>query len=104
MSEKYISRSPAIAARVLGDEMMIMSATDSTLFSLNPVATCIWEAADGRTPLSEIVERRVCVDFDVDLQTAYDDAEQFVDALAQYGILKISDEPLAAPASSGDVP
>lgn len=58
MSEKCVSRSPAIAARRLGDEMLIMSAADSTLFSLNPVATCIWQAADGLTPLSEIVESR----------------------------------------------
>ncbi len=104
MSEKYISRSPAIAARLLGDEMMIMSATDSTLFSLNPVATCIWQSADGRTPLSEIVEQRVCAEFGVDAQTAYRDAEQFVDELAQHGILKVSSEPEAAAPSSGSLP
>jgi Coenzyme PQQ synthesis protein D (PqqD) len=97
MSEKYISRSPAIAARLLGDEMMIMSAGDSALFSLNPVASCIWQAADGRTPLSEIVERRVCAEFEVDHETAYRDAEEFVDALAQHGILKVSSEPEGAP-------
>ncbi len=34
---------------------MIMSTVDSTFFTLNPVATVIWQAADGRTPLSEIV-------------------------------------------------
>jgi Coenzyme PQQ synthesis protein D (PqqD) len=93
MSEKYISRSPAIAARLLGDEMMIMSATDSMLFSLNPVASCIWQAADGRTPLSEIVKGRVCTEFDVDAETAYRDAEEFVNRLAQHGILKVSSEP-----------
>ena len=55
MNSKYIARSSAIAARKLGDEMIIMSALNSTLFTLNPVATVIWQAADGRTPLSEIV-------------------------------------------------
>lgn len=94
MSEKYISRSAGIAARLLGGEMMIMSAVDSTLFTLNAVATCIWQAADGRTPLSEIVVRNVCAQFNVDLRTAYRDAEEFVEALAQQGILKISDQPL----------
>jgi Coenzyme PQQ synthesis protein D (PqqD) len=90
----YILRSPAIAARSLGDEMMIMSASDSTLFSLNSVASVIWEAADGRTPLSEIVRSRVCADFEVDPETAYRDAEEFVNSLAQHGILKISDVPI----------
>ena len=53
MTATYIARSSAIAARNLGGEMMIMSALDSTLFSLNPAATAIWEAADGRTSLEE---------------------------------------------------
>ena len=49
---------------MLGGEMMIMSAVDSTFFTLNPVATVIWQAADGRTQLSEIVEQQVCSEFE----------------------------------------
>jgi hypothetical protein len=51
MKQQYVGRSSAIAARRLGDEMMIMSST-STLFSLNPVASAIWHAADGETTLN----------------------------------------------------
>ena len=94
MSEKYIARSSQIAARMLGGEMMVMSAVDSTFFTLNEVATAIWQAADGRTPLTEIVARNVCDEFDVDLETARRDAQQFVDELSQHGILLISDQPL----------
>jgi Coenzyme PQQ synthesis protein D (PqqD) len=95
VSDKYITRSKAVAARVLGGEMMIMSAVDSKLFSLNDVATAIWEAADGRTPLSEIVEQRVCAEFDVPADVAYRDAEQLVEELATRGILSISNQPVA---------
>jgi len=42
MSPLYIARSTAVAARSLDGEMMIMSARDSTLFTLNPVGTAIW--------------------------------------------------------------
>jgi len=94
MSEKYIARSSQIAARMLGGEMMVMSAVDSTFFTLNEVATAIWQAADGRTPLTEIVARNVCDEFDVDLETARRDAQQFVDELSQHGILMVSDQPL----------
>ena len=94
MSEKYIARSSQIAARMLGGEMMVMSAVDSTFFTLNEVATAIWQAADGRTPLTEIVARNVCDEFDVDLETARRDAQQFVDELSQHGILMVSDHPL----------
>ncbi len=95
MSDKYIARSKAVAARVLGDEMMIMSAVDSRLFSLSDVATVIWEAADGRTPLSEIVAQRVCAKFDVSADVAYRDAEILVEELATRGILSISNQPVA---------
>ena len=53
MPETYITRSSAIAARMLAGEMMVMNSMDSTFFTLNEVATTIWQAADGRTPLRE---------------------------------------------------
>jgi hypothetical protein len=94
MSEKYIMRSSGIAARMLGGEMMIMSVKDSTFFTLDPVATAIWQAADGQTPLAEIVTKRICTEFDVNLETALEDAEQFAEELAAQGILLVSDQPL----------
>jgi hypothetical protein len=93
-SDKYIAKSSAIASRILADEMIIMSAADSTLFSLNPTATIIWEAADGKTPLSRIVEEKVCAEFDIGIEQAYADAEQLVNALAERGILVVSDKPI----------
>ena len=82
-SAKYIAKSSAIASRLLGGEMMIMSAIDSTFFTLNPVATVIWQAADGRTPLSDIVAHHVCAEFEVDPETAHRDVERFVEELSQ---------------------
>jgi hypothetical protein len=96
MADTFIARSPAIAARVLGGEMMIMSAADSTFFSLNEVATVIFQAADGQTPLTEIVEKKVCVEFAVEREEAQRDAEQFVADLSKHGILLVSDKPIPA--------
>ena len=72
---------------------------DSTFFTLNEVATAIWQAADGRTPLREIVRTRVCEEFDIDPDQAQADAEQFVNELSQHGILLVSDQPLASPST-----
>ncbi len=94
MSEKYIRRSSQIAARMLGGEMMIMSVKDSTFFTLDSVATAIWQAADGRSSLTEIVASKICSQFDVSLETAVRDAEVFVQELAGHGILQISDRPI----------
>jgi hypothetical protein len=99
MSERYIARSSAIAARMLGGEMMIMSAVDSTFFTLNEVATAIWQAADGCTPLSEIVADKICEEFEVDPGVAARDAEQFIDELSQHGILLVSNQPIPASSS-----
>jgi hypothetical protein len=94
MTEKYIAKSSAIASRLLGGEMMIMSALDSTFFTLNPVATVIWQAADGRTPLSDIVTHRVCAEFEVDPEVARRDVERFVEELSSHGILLVSEHPI----------
>lgn len=94
MSPVYIARSKKVAARMLGGEMMIMSAVDSTLFSLNETASAIWQAADGETPLNEIVERVVCAEFEVAPAEALRDAEDWARDLASHGILLISDQPL----------
>jgi hypothetical protein len=94
MKTSYIARSSAVASRILDGEMVIMSAVDSTLFSLNEVATVIWQAADGCTPLSEIVSLRICAEFDASPHEARADAEAFVEELARHGILLVSDRPI----------
>jgi len=104
MPETYIVRSSAIAARLLAGEMMVMNSTDSTFFTLNEVATAIWQAADGRTPLREIVREQICDQFEVEPEQAQTDAEQFVAELSTHGILLVSDHPLADPNADDPVP
>jgi hypothetical protein len=94
MSPVYIARVKEVAARSIGGEMMIMFARDSTLFDLNETATAIWQAADGVTPLAEIVQRSLCAQFEVDPAAALRDAEELVEGLAKHGILKVSNLPI----------
>jgi hypothetical protein len=93
----YVARSPRIAARMLGEEMLVMSGQGSTLFTLNPTATILWQAADGSTPLDEIVERRICSEFEVKREEAMRDAEALAGDLAKHGILLISEQPITNP-------
>jgi hypothetical protein len=94
LTDKYISQSTAIAARVLGDEAVIMATADSAVFMLNPTATVIWKAADGTRPLSQIIEQDVCGEFDVTAEEASADATNLVEELAGHGLLLLSDEPI----------
>jgi len=95
----YIARSSAIAARALAGEMMVMNSADSTFFTLNEVATAIFQAADGHTPLREIVRDKVCEQFDVDPVQAEADAELFVRELSSHGVLLVSSQPLSSQAN-----
>lgn len=100
MSKLYLARNPRVAARSLDGEMMIMSGRDSTLFTLNKTATILWQAADGATPLDEIVESRICSTFDVEPIQALRDAETLAWELATHEILQVSEEPISPRASS----
>ena len=43
----FLLRSDNVAARRIGDELMIMFARDSSLFSLNETAALLWPDAPG---------------------------------------------------------
>lgn len=94
MKACYIAKSPMVASRELGGEMIIMSAVDSTLFTLNDVASLIWKSADGATSLQEIVESKVCAEFDVESSVAFVDAEGLVGELVKHGLLLVADHPV----------
>lgn len=94
MSRLYLARNPRVAARSLDGEMMIMSGRDSTLFTLNKTATILWQAADGTTPLDEIVQQRICPEFEVEPAVALQDAETLARELATHEILQVSEEPI----------
>jgi|SRR5579864_7179653 len=90
----YVARSPSVSARRMGDEIVVMSAPNSTLFTLNEVASLIWEAADGVTPLDQIVADKICSSFDVEPEAALLDAKAVVRNLAIHGVLTVSDRPI----------
>jgi hypothetical protein len=104
MSRLYLARNPRVAARCLDGEMMIMSGRDSTLFTLNKTATILWQAADGATPLDEIVQHRICPQFEVEPAEALQDAEKLARELAGHEVLHISDQPITQRLSGEPAP
>jgi len=90
MPEMYVMQSSRTAWRVYDSEAVILWPDDSTLNTLNPVGTLIWEAADGQRPMSAIVAR-ICEEFDVDPERAEQDAMAFIDKLCARGLLTVSE-------------
>ena len=62
----------------------------------------LWQAADGTTPLEEIVQQKICSEFEVDPDEALLDAETLARELAGHEILQISERPIPAPSASGE--
>jgi len=90
----FVRRGDRLAARKVAGEMVVLSADDSSLFVLNEVGTTVWEAADGRTSTDTIADA-LCREYDVDVETARRDVEEFVDALAAAGVIVTTPEPSA---------
>ena len=86
----FISRSTDTASRKLDGEMLVASVKTSTLFTLNELATLIWESADGQTSLDEIADR-ISSHYDVDRETALRDAIELSEKLVSDGILQLSE-------------
>jgi coenzyme PQQ synthesis protein D (PqqD) len=94
--QHYPARNSQTAWRVYDGEAVILLAADSTLNTLNAVGTLIWQSADGRTPVSDIVGR-ICAEFDVEPAEAERDSTAFIEALSQRGLLRVSESPQEAP-------
>ena len=94
MKSLYVGRSQAVAARMMGGEIVVISPEDSSLFTLNPVASCIWNSTDGDTTLEQIVRDKVCAEFEVTFDSALEDAATFVNEGSEHGILLVAEQPL----------
>lgn len=92
MGEQYVARNPQTAWRVYDGQAVILLGQDSTLNTLNAVGTLVWEAADGKTPVSAIVAR-ICNEFDVGPLEARSDARVFIENLCQRGLMTVSETP-----------
>jgi S-formylglutathione hydrolase FrmB len=92
VAERYLTRNSETAWRVYDGTAVILLAEDSTLNTLNAVGTLIWEAADGKTPVSVIVAR-ICEEFDVERAQVEGDARAFIEKLCQRGFLNVSETP-----------
>jgi hypothetical protein len=87
MTDLVVARAARLAARKVAGEMVVLSADDSSLYVLNGLGTAVWEAVDGETPLSAIVDDVVCREYAVDRERARRDVEEFVTALVSHGVL-----------------
>ena len=88
----YLSQSSKTAYRVIEGEAVIVNLDSSMLYSLNPVATLIWEMSHARTSLEKIVDK-ICEEFEVQRKLAKKDCLEFVQDFADKGLLVMEEKP-----------
>ncbi len=82
------ARSPGVVARRIAGETILVPVTrraqEMGLFTLNEVATFVWEQLDGTRTVGALA-REVVDAFEVDLATATRDLRELLSLLAQAG-------------------
>jgi len=84
--ETVLSKTPDAAYRIYDGEATIVLPSKAEVTVLNPVASLVWDAIDGRRTLAEILES-VLRDYDVPREQAMQDLIEFVNALHEQGMV-----------------
>jgi hypothetical protein len=85
--DRYPKKSSDTAFRVLGDEAIIVNFEDSFFYNLNKVGTFIWNRCDGQHSVDEIAQA-LTEEYEVSPETASHDCREFLDELAEQGLLR----------------
>jgi len=92
----YVSQNQEIAYRVIEDEAVVLTPEDGKLHSLNSVATRIFELANGKRRVKDIIGK-ICEEFDIEEKTAHRDCLNFVEDLVHKKMLILSSKPVKSP-------
>ncbi len=93
MLDKYIAPDPDVAARLINNEIIILTPFDGVLHNLNPVATYVWCLMDGKHRLKDII-LCLCSEYDVLFPAAERDVMHFVEDMLAKRIIVLSDKPI----------
>lgn len=82
-----VKQSDRTASRIIDGKAVVVVIDQQQLHTLNPVATRIWELADGRT-LDQIVDV-IVTEYEVEREEAMKDAVALVDELMRLGAVEL---------------
>jgi adenine specific DNA methylase Mod len=93
LDEYVVKNDEKTAYRIINGEAVVVNLKDSIFHTLNPVATFIWEQADGQTKTEQMIER-ICQEFEVDWDTAKRDCLEFLGELIRKDLVVLSKNPV----------
>jgi len=81
MLDKIVKRNEDVAWRMIEGEVIIISPEDSTQHYLNEVGSMIWDLADGKRSVQDIIDH-MKKEYQVDEKELADDVIEFVKNLS----------------------
>lgn len=85
----YPKRIEATAYRIIDNEAVIVSPLDSEVTILNEVGSLIWKLMDGFRDIEQLV-KELCKEYEVSVEEAKKDIEEFIEDLTNKNLLTIS--------------
>lgn len=83
---KYIRNNETISGR-LHDEMVMMDIDKGKYYSMNPVATNIWELLEKPLSVDQLSQKMI-QDYEVDASTCKKDVKKFIGEMLSLSIIK----------------
>ncbi len=80
--DKRFAKDARISWRIIEDEAVLVDQDEGEVIRLNPIATEIWQAIDGKRTIDEIIDH-IYQTFEVDRKRAQKDALRFLKQLAR---------------------
>lgn len=88
--KKYIRNSRTISGR-LHDELVMMDPEQGKYFSLNPVATRIWDLLEYPSELTDLCQS-LMEEYEVEPETCRSEVAEWLDRMIGMGLIKNIDE------------
>lgn len=87
---------PDVVIRRVGEESVIVPVRNrvgdlDSVFTLNPVASRIWELLDGQRPVDAVVDA-VCEEYEVSREAALSDVQELMRALEEAHLIHSVEE------------
>lgn len=78
----------SLCVRDLDGEVFLFAGSGDRLHALDDLGSFIWRLLDGRRPLREVLDA-ILAEYDVAREIAARDLLQFVDSLAEQGVVQL---------------
>ena len=94
---RVATKADGFVSRSIGEDLIIVPVRGgvgdlNAVFTLNPVGATIWKLIDGATPVERLAVA-VAAEYEVSVEAAARDVDDFLQALIDKGILEQAPEP-----------